>query len=78
MDIRSTAAVVSATVSVCGFLGGIVLFCIIKFNDMRHIELNLKEIKTDVKDIKKTLDIHGQEISHIKGTMCVKSTSRRK
>jgi hypothetical protein len=31
------------------FVVGIVVFCIIKFNDMAHIDKNLKELSGDIK-----------------------------
>lgn len=47
----------------------ILLFMIIKFNDLKHISKGIKEIKDDIKCHYKTLGIHGERISKIEGKM---------
>jgi len=39
-----------------------IMFAIIKFNDLKHLSADVKEIKTDVK-------IHTERIAHIEGRL---------
>jgi hypothetical protein len=77
MDARTIASVVSAAVSVCTFIAGAIAYCTIKFNDAAHAEKALNEIKTDVKEIKDILVVHGEAIAGIKATMCVRTRTKK-
>jgi len=56
---------VGVTLFISGFNAAI--FCIIKFNDISHLQKDLAELKESVKCIDKKLYINAEEIGIIKG-----------
>jgi len=44
MDIKTICVIVSTILSFCTFIGAAIGFCVIKFNDFKHIEKNQTEI----------------------------------
>jgi hypothetical protein len=64
MDILSVVASCSAL-----FLAGInaAIFCVVKFNDLKHLQVDLKEIKDSIDCIDKKLYVNAEKIGMIEG-----------
>lgn len=52
MDIKTICIVASTVMSFCTFIGGAVAFCVIRFNDMVHIEKNFEKSQKQYESFK--------------------------
>lgn len=61
-------------------IGNLIALMLIKFNDMKHLELGFKELKNEVKEgvskIQGDLVYHGERIARIEGRMCIEVSSK--
>lgn len=69
MEIDKTVSIViaifGAIVSLATFIGGYFAFKKIITNDLRHVDLNLNEIKDGMNTINKKLETHSEQIIQI-------------
>ena len=69
-------------ISIVASLGGLILaganvmiFCIVKFNDLKHQEESLKRIEKNQEGMDKKLDKFGERISTIEGKCAARHES---
>jgi hypothetical protein len=51
------------------FLIGLLVAIKVKFNDLKHIEIDIREIKDSIKDLVKDTEQNAKDISYLKGKM---------
>lgn len=54
------------------------MFAVIKFNDLKHLEQNVTEIKTTVNGLSAKIDNSLQRVSTLEGTVFCKVSKRKK
>ena len=54
----------------------IAMFVAIKFNDLKHLDISMKELKATVKETGGKVDLLAERISKMEGVLSVKSTKR--
>jgi hypothetical protein len=43
------------------------VFCVIKFNDLRHLAIDIKQVIVEQKEMQKSINALSEEVSYIKG-----------
>jgi hypothetical protein len=71
-------AIIGIGLSVCTTIFNGILFALIKFNDFKHLEISVKELRTTVEKHGEKVDALGQRISTMEGicTVCSQKKTR--
>jgi hypothetical protein len=68
MDITTIFGLVAVVIN----LGGLFVMVVVKFNDLKHLQQQVRDIKECIKDIKDKLINFESRISRIEGKLCGK------
>jgi len=66
-------SVVNYSISLIALIANICMFIAIKFNDLRHLELSVKDLKATVEKTGDKLDSLSERISRMEGIISIKT-----